>query len=145
VTDEFRHYRRWFYAAAIYNAVWGSAVVLFPGTLLRIVNMNASGALPLVQVIGMMVGVYAYGYYLARPRTQALQRPHLDRSGRQDLRPAGIRLQRVKRGASLELRLDLRVQRCHLVASLLAIRARARPRARDSIQVVSSADAERTL
>jgi hypothetical protein len=28
------------------------------------VGMNATGALPLVQVMGMMVGVYAYGYYL---------------------------------------------------------------------------------
>jgi hypothetical protein len=42
----------------------GGAVVLFPDTLLRIAGMNTSGALPLVQVIGMMVGVYAYGYYL---------------------------------------------------------------------------------
>jgi hypothetical protein len=64
VTDEFRHYRRWFYAAAIYNAAWGIAVVLFPSTLLRIAGMNAISALPLVQVMGMMVGVYAYGYYL---------------------------------------------------------------------------------
>jgi small multidrug resistance pump len=57
-------YRRWFYAAAIYNATWGTAVVLFPGPLLRIAGLSAGGALPLVQVIGMMVGVYAYGYYL---------------------------------------------------------------------------------
>jgi hypothetical protein len=64
VTDEFRHYRRWFYAAGIYNAVWGSAVVLFPATLLRIADMNGTSALPLAQVIGMIVGVYAYGYYL---------------------------------------------------------------------------------
>jgi hypothetical protein len=64
VTDEFRPYRRWFYAAAIYNAAWGSAVVLFPGTLLRMVGMSAIEAVPLVQVMGMMVGVYAYGYYL---------------------------------------------------------------------------------
>ena len=64
MTDELRHYRRWFYAAAIYNAVWGAAVVLFPGTLLRIGGMNTTGALPLVQVMGMMVGVYVYGYYL---------------------------------------------------------------------------------
>jgi small multidrug resistance pump len=63
VTDAFRHYRGWFYAAAIYNAVWGGAVVLFPGPLLRIANMNDDAA-PLVQVVGMMVGVYAYGYYL---------------------------------------------------------------------------------
>jgi len=64
VTDELRHYRRWFYAAAVYNAMWGAAVVLFPGTLLQIAGVNATGALPLVQVVGMMVGVYAYGYYL---------------------------------------------------------------------------------
>jgi hypothetical protein len=63
VTDEFRTYRGWFYAAAIYNAAWGGAVVLFPGPLLVIANMN-DDAVPLVQVIGMMVGVYAYGYYL---------------------------------------------------------------------------------
>jgi len=63
VTDEFRHYRRWFYAAAIYNAAWGGVVVLFPDTLLRIADINTT-AVPLVQVIGMMVGVYAYGYFL---------------------------------------------------------------------------------
>jgi hypothetical protein len=63
MTDDLRLYRPWFYASAIYNAVWGSAVVLFPGTLLEIANTGAQ-AVPLVQVIGMMVGVYAYGYYL---------------------------------------------------------------------------------
>ena len=64
MNDEFRVYRRWFYAAAIYNAVWGIAVVMFPGTLLHLAGMSAPDALPLVQVVGMMVGVYAYGYYL---------------------------------------------------------------------------------
>ena len=64
MTDEFVHYRRWFYAAAVYNVLWGTAVAMFPGTLLRIVGMNATGALRLVQVMGMMVGVYGYGYYL---------------------------------------------------------------------------------
>jgi hypothetical protein len=64
VSDELRHYRRWFYGAAIYNAVWGGTVVLFPDTLLRIAGLPAAGAAPLAQVIGMMVGVYAYGYYL---------------------------------------------------------------------------------
>ena len=63
--DEFRHYRRWFYAAAIYNAVWGSAVVLFPATVLWIAGLTGTSAVvPLVQVMGMMVGVFAYGYYL---------------------------------------------------------------------------------
>ena len=61
--DDFRLYRRWFYAAAIYNLLWGSAVVLFPGTLLEFANTGAEAG-PLVQVIGMMVGVYSYGYYL---------------------------------------------------------------------------------
>ena len=64
MTDEFRVYRRWFYAAAIYNVVWGSVVVLFPGTLLRLTNIKDPGAIPFAQVLGMMVGVYAYGYYL---------------------------------------------------------------------------------
>ena len=64
MTDEFRIYRRWFYAAAIYNLVWGTAVVLFPWTVLRLAGLSAPGAVPLVQVMGMMVGVYAYGYYL---------------------------------------------------------------------------------
>jgi small multidrug resistance pump len=64
VTDEFRHYRRWFYAAAIYNVVWGAAVVLLPATLLQIAGIEGQAARPLAQVVGMMVGVYAYGYYL---------------------------------------------------------------------------------
>ena len=64
MSDEFHAYRRWFYAAAIYNAVWGIAVVLFPGPVLRLAGLDSSDATPLVQVMGMMVGVYAYGYYL---------------------------------------------------------------------------------
>ena len=64
MSDEFHAYRRWFYAAAIYNAVWGIAVVLFPGPVLRLSGLESPGATPLIQVMGMMVGVYAYGYYL---------------------------------------------------------------------------------
>lgn len=70
MTDDLPYYRRWFYAAAIYNAVWGGAVVLFPRTLLRIADINATVAVPFVQVIGMMVGVYAYGYYLLARQPQ---------------------------------------------------------------------------
>ncbi|MFI5385326.1 MAG: alkyl hydroperoxide reductase [Fimbriimonadales bacterium] len=58
-------FQTWFYAATIYNAVWGVAVILFPEYLSSLVGLQlAPGALPLVQVIGMIVGVYAYGYYL---------------------------------------------------------------------------------
>src|SRR5829696_7914451 len=64
----------------------------------------------------------------AGPGTEALLRIDLDRAGRQDARTGGLCLQRVNRCASLELRLDLRVQRRDLVAGLLAVRARARAR-----------------
>ena len=123
MTDEFRHYRRWFYAAAIYNAVWGSAVVLFPGALLRIADMNATGAVPLVQVMGMMVGVYAYGYYLlAREPKRYCGLIWIALAGK-TLGPLRFAYQRVNWCAPLDLRLDLRVQRPDLVAGLLAIRA----------------------
>jgi hypothetical protein len=57
-------YRRWFYAAAIYNAIWAIVVVAWPTQLARAVDVDAAAFVPFVQVIGMMVGVYAYGYYL---------------------------------------------------------------------------------
>ena len=63
--DPMRPYRRWFYAAAIYNAGWAIAVTLFPSPLLRLIGVALhSSMLPFIQVIGMMVGVYAIGYYL---------------------------------------------------------------------------------
>jgi small multidrug resistance pump len=64
MTGELKGYRMWFYAATAYNAIWGTAVVLFPGTLLNVVGMDVPKGLPLVQVMGLMVGVYAYAYYL---------------------------------------------------------------------------------
>jgi hypothetical protein len=64
VTGDLRAYRRWFYAAAVYNLAWGSAVAAFPAALLHSAGIAGTSAVPLVQVIGMMVGVYAYGYYL---------------------------------------------------------------------------------
>lgn len=62
--DRFRAYRPWFYAAAAYNLLWGAVVVVYPDVLLRAAAVTAPTAVPLAQVIGMMVGVYAYGYYL---------------------------------------------------------------------------------
>ncbi len=64
MTDAMAVYRRWFYAAAAYNALWGTAVLIFPRALLEMAGVRDPGAVPLAQVIGMMVGVYAYGYYL---------------------------------------------------------------------------------
>lgn len=63
MSDEFRTYRGWFSAAAIYNVAWAAAVVLFPDRVLSLTHADQT-ATPLVRVIGMMVGVYAYGYYL---------------------------------------------------------------------------------
>jgi hypothetical protein len=64
MSDAFARYRSWFYAAAAYNVIWGSAVALYPRELSATVGLDVTGAEPLVQVIGMMVGVYAIGYYL---------------------------------------------------------------------------------
>src|SRR6186713_462567 len=64
MTDDLRAYRAWFYAAAIYNAAWGAAVIAFPVPLAHLAGLDVTAVVPLVQVIGMMVGVYAIGYYL---------------------------------------------------------------------------------
>lgn len=62
-----RVYRRWFYAAAIYNVVWGVSVILFPDFPLVVVGLAPSNYPSLFQAIGMMVMVYGLGYYyLAR-------------------------------------------------------------------------------
>ena len=62
--DSYRSYRPWFYAAAAYNAAWGLFVLAFPAKLFEWVGMPAPESPALFQVVGMMVGVYAYGYYL---------------------------------------------------------------------------------
>ena len=52
-------YRPWLYAAALYNLVWGTVIVLFPGRLFRLIGMAEPSSLPLWQVVGMFVLVYA--------------------------------------------------------------------------------------
>jgi hypothetical protein len=64
VPDRLRGYRLWFYAAACYNLLWGGAILAFPHVLLDLAGVRDPRAVPLAQVIGMMVGVYSYGYYL---------------------------------------------------------------------------------
>ncbi|MEQ1821166.1 MAG: alkyl hydroperoxide reductase [Fimbriimonadaceae bacterium] len=56
-----RWYAGWFYAAALYNVIWGSFVGLMPrwyGERLGLTD------LPLLQAIGMMVAVFGFGYWL---------------------------------------------------------------------------------
>ncbi len=57
-------YRLSFLAAAIYNVVWGVAVILFPRVPFSLASIDAPDALGLVlwQCIGMFVLVYAVGY-----------------------------------------------------------------------------------
>lgn len=57
-------YRTWFLAAAIYNALWGVVVLIWPNLLLRLVGMSPLNYPPIMQSVGMMVGVYAIGYWL---------------------------------------------------------------------------------
>lgn len=63
MTDQFRPYRPWFWAAVVYNVTWGTSVVVNPRWFLWSANVSEASA-PLAQSIGMMVAVYAYGYYL---------------------------------------------------------------------------------
>lgn len=58
--------------AGVYNVLWGGLVVLFPLALFRALGLDTSpmGApgnvtVPLWQCIGMIVGVYGVGYWIA--------------------------------------------------------------------------------
>lgn len=55
-------FRPWLYAAAIYNLLWGSLTILFPEALFRLLLLPLPSYLPLWQVVGMFVLVYAPGY-----------------------------------------------------------------------------------
>src|SRR5437868_7081511 len=68
MTDRLARYRPWFYAAAIYNLVWWSAVVLFPNLLFQVLGMAPPTYAPLWQVVGMFVLVFAPAYWWAARR-----------------------------------------------------------------------------
>jgi hypothetical protein len=57
-------YSRIFRAAAVYNALWGTVVVLFPNLLFDALGIPRVNYPFLISGIGMMVGVYAYGYWV---------------------------------------------------------------------------------
>jgi len=63
--DPLSRYRPWLYAATAYNLIWGSVGVLFPQAFFQLVRMDAPNYLPLWQVIGMFVLVYAPAYWWA--------------------------------------------------------------------------------
>ncbi|MEM1330748.1 MAG: SelL-related redox protein [Planctomycetota bacterium] len=58
--------------AAVYNLLWGAWVVLFPLSLFRLVGVDTAGfdepenlTVPIWQCVGMIVGVYGIGYWVA--------------------------------------------------------------------------------
>lgn len=57
-------YQRWFMAAAIYNLVWGVAVIIAPTAPFVLLGLETPNYPSLFQCIGMMVMVFGYGYWL---------------------------------------------------------------------------------
>jgi small multidrug resistance pump len=53
------------FTAAAYNALWGAWVGLFPKASFDLLGMTAPAYLPLWQSVGLMVGCYAIGYFIA--------------------------------------------------------------------------------
>ena len=64
MTTHLNGYRAWFYGAALYNIIWAIVVTTWPVQTAQLVGVDATSFVPFVQVVGMMVGVYAIGYYL---------------------------------------------------------------------------------
>lgn len=57
--------QKWLKVAAIYNLVWGGLTVLFPHFLFDWAGLPQINYPEIWQCVGMIVGVYGLGYYLA--------------------------------------------------------------------------------
>jgi small multidrug resistance pump len=66
--DPLSGYRPWFYAAAIYNLIWGLVIIFLPDALFQLLRMEPPNYVPLWQVVGMFVLVYAPAYWWAGRR-----------------------------------------------------------------------------
>ena len=51
--------------AGLYNILWGSLVILFPHLLFDLTGMERPNYPELWQCVGMIVGVYGVGYWIA--------------------------------------------------------------------------------
>lgn len=51
--------------AAIYNIVWGALVILFPQLFFELSDLPIPNYLSIWQCVGMIVGVYGLGYWIA--------------------------------------------------------------------------------
>lgn len=56
---------RWLIAAGIYNLLWGASVVLAPGAVFDLANLEPPRYPAIWQCVGMIVGVYGVGYLAA--------------------------------------------------------------------------------
>ncbi len=56
-------WRPWFYAAAVYNLLWGSWVILVPTAYFDLIGMTRPNILPIWQVVGMFVILWAPAYW----------------------------------------------------------------------------------
>lgn len=61
---DLNRYRPWFYAAAVYNAVWGAVFSIWPHAIFDWLGMERLNYPSMFQCIAMMVGVYAIAYWL---------------------------------------------------------------------------------
>lgn len=68
-------YRPWFYAAAVYNLIWGTINILFPQLFFDLAGMPPPDYAALWQVVGMFVLVYAPAYWWAARYPE--RHPHL--------------------------------------------------------------------
>ena len=68
-------YRPWFYAAAVYNAAWGIAVILFPDAWFHLFGMEPLEYPSLWRVVGMFLLVYAPAFWWVARNPE--RHPHL--------------------------------------------------------------------
>lgn len=57
--------RAWLRAAGLYNVVWGALVILAPNALFDLFDMPRPNYPEIWQCVGMIVGVYGVGYWIA--------------------------------------------------------------------------------
>ncbi len=70
LNNDLSRYRPVFYAAALYNLIWGAVNVLFPFALFDLLGIDRPSSAPLWQVVGMFVLVYAPAYFWAARRPE---------------------------------------------------------------------------
>jgi len=62
---EFRKFQWWFYAAGTYNLIWGCLNIFIPKLYFHWLGITPFPTLPIWQVVGMFVLVYAPAYWWA--------------------------------------------------------------------------------